>query len=257
MAQNGKRVARRRQPGLIGRVATTHSSAGAANQPDEREGRAVKAGALRTIETPDDIVEGLAYLAKRDRRLKAVIKAAGALPLRRREPGLPGLLRIVTGQQLSVASANAIWTRFEMAFPGMNADALRRAREARFRKAGMSGAKIRTIRAIAAAVRDGLDLDALAHAPAEEAHAALTAIHGIGPWTADIYLVFCLGHPDIFPIGDLALRNAVADAFGLPSPISPDAVAQIAEPWSPWRRVAATLFWAYYSARKARKGVPV
>jgi DNA-3-methyladenine glycosylase II len=121
----------------------------------------------------------------------------------------------------------------------------------------MSGPKIKTLRAVAAAVRDGLDLDALAHAPAEEAHARLTAVHGIGPWTADIYLLFCLGHPDIFPVGDLALRNAVADAFGLLTSISPNTVAEIAEPWSPWRSVAATLFWAYYGARKAKKTVPV
>jgi DNA-3-methyladenine glycosylase II len=186
-----------------------------------------------------------------------VIKAAGVLPLRRREPGLPGLLRIVVGQQLSVASANAIWARFEAAFPEMSAEAIHRAREARLRKAGMSGPKIRTLRAIAAAARAGLDLDALAHAPAEEAHARLTAVHGIGPWTADIYLLFCLGHPDIFPVGDLALRNAVADAFGMATSPSPDAVAEIAELWSPWRSVAATLFWAYYGARKAKKVMPI
>ena len=217
----------------------------------------MRAGELRTIETTDDIAAGLASLAKADRRLKAVIETAGVLPLRRRQGGLPGLLRIVVGQQLSVASANAIWTRFEAAFPEMSAEKIQRARETRFRKAGMSGPKIKTLRAVAAAVRDGLDVDALAHAPAEEAHARLTAVHGIGPWTADIYLLFCLGNPDIFPVGDLALRNAVADAFGLLTSISPNTVAEIAEPWSPWRSVAATLFWAYYGARKAKKTVPV
>jgi DNA-3-methyladenine glycosylase II len=217
----------------------------------------VSAERLRTIETIDDLAEGLAHLAKVDRRLRPVIKIAGNLNVRRRESGFAGLARIIVGQQLSVASANAIWNRFAEVFPGMTADALHRAREPRYRKAGMSGPKIKALRAIAAAVRGGLDLDALAHLPAEEAHATLTAIHGVGPWTADIYLVFCLGHPDIFPVGDLALRNAVADAFGLPTPIDPDEVAAIAERWSPWRSVAATLFWAYYGAKRAKTLVPV
>ncbi len=212
---------------------------------------------LRTIETEADLAEGLAYLLKADKRLQSVAKVAGSLPLRRRSAGFPGLARIITGQQLSVASAEAIWGRFEMAFPEMTADAVLRARVPRFRKAGMSAAKIKTLRAIAAAVRDGLDLDALAHAPAEAAHARLTAIHGIGPWTADIYLVFCLGHPDIFPVGDLALRNAVSDAFGMDQPIAPAPLGELAKAWSPWRSVAATLFWAYYAARRQQKKLPI
>ncbi|HVY20265.1 MAG TPA: DNA-3-methyladenine glycosylase 2 family protein [Bauldia sp.] len=212
---------------------------------------------LRTIETLDDIAEGLEYLTKADRRLKAVAKVAGALPLRRRAAGFGGLARIIVGQQLSVASANAIWAKFETAFPEMDANAVLRARVPRFRKAGMSAPKIKALRAIAGAVRNGLNLDALAHMPAEQAHARLTEIHGIGPWTADIYLLFCLGHPDIFPVGDLALRNAVGDAFGMEGPLAPAPLSEIAARWSPWRSVAATLFWAYYGARRAQKMMPV
>lgn len=213
--------------------------------------------ALRTIDSENDLAEGLAYLLKADKRLKPVAKVAGALPLRRRGAGFAGLARVITGQQLSVASADAIWARFAVAFPDMSADAVLRARVPRFRKAGMSAAKIKTLRAIAAAVRDGLDLDALAHAPAADAHARLTAIHGVGPWTADIYLMFCLGHPDIFPVGDLALRNAVSDAFGLEAPIAPAPLAEMARAWSPWQSVAATLFWAYYAARRKQKKLPL
>jgi DNA-3-methyladenine glycosylase II len=212
---------------------------------------------LSTIESTDDLAKGLGHLVKVDPRLEAVAKAAGVLPLRRRAAGFAGLARIITGQQLSVASADAIWSRFELAFPEMNADAVLKARVPRFRKAGMSAAKIKTLRAIASAVRDGLDLDTLAHMPADEAHARLTAIHGIGPWTADIYLLFCLGHPDVFPVGDLALRVAVSDAFALEAPISPARRAEMAEAWSPWRSVAATLFWAYYANMRKRKAVPV
>lgn len=212
---------------------------------------------MRTIETTDDLAEGLTYLLAVDRRLKKVAAVAGPLPLRRSEGGFAGLARIVTGQQLSVASARAIWGRFVAAFPDMTPDAVARAREPRFRKAGLSGPKIRTLKAIANACRSGLDLDALAGWPAEEAHARLCEIHGIGSWTADIYLLFCLGHPDIFPAGDLALRNAVAEAFAVEPPVTPLAIAAIAENWSPWRSVAATLFWAYYGARRARTVVPV
>jgi len=212
---------------------------------------------MRTIATTDDLAEGLAYLTRADRRLKTVAGVAGNLPLRRSEGGFGGLARIVVGQQLSVASARAIWGRLVDAFPELTPDAVHRAREPRLRKAGLSGPKIRTLRAVAAACRAGLDLDALATTPADEAHSRLVAVHGIGPWTADIYLMFCLGHPDVFPVGDLALRNAVAEALGLEMPVAPSVVAEIAEAWSPWRSVAATLFWAYYGARRARTGVPV
>jgi DNA-3-methyladenine glycosylase II len=90
----------------------------------------------------------------------------------------------------------------------------------------------------------------------DEARKLLQEVHGIGPWTADIYLLFCLGHPDVFPVGDLALRNAVAEAFGTPPPMDPAELAAIAEAWAPHRSVAAYLFWAFYGARRAKKAVP-
>lgn len=212
---------------------------------------------MRAIETMDDVAEGLAWLGKADRRLKRVIREAGPLTLRRREPGLAGLCHIVVSQQLSVASANAIWGRFAAAFPEMTAEAILAARPPRFQRAGLSAPKIRTLKAVAKAVKAGLDLNALSHEASELAHVQLTEIKGIGPWTADIYLMFCLGHPDIFPVGDLALRNAVADAFALEQPVVPDAIATMAERWSPWRSVAARVFWSRYGLRRARNVVPV
>jgi DNA-3-methyladenine glycosylase II len=212
---------------------------------------------MRTIETTDDIAAGLAHLAAADKRLAPVIAAAGALAPRRRAAGFAGLARVIVGQQVSVASADAIWERCVAAFPEMTPQAIGRAREPRFRKAGLSAPKIRTLRAVAAACRDGLDLDGLIALPAEQAHAKLTAVKGIGPWTADIYLLFCLGHPDVFPAGDLALRMAVADAFGLDPPVPVADLAALAAGWSPWRSIAATLFWGYYSARKKQKKLPL
>ena len=212
---------------------------------------------MRTIETEADIAEGLGYLERRDRRLRKVIRIAGPVPLRRGEPGFPGLARIVVGQQLSIASAQAIWGRFIDAFPGCPAVAVSQASDAALRDPGLSAPKIRTLRAVARACADGLDLAELATLPAEEAHGRLTEIKGIGPWSADIYLLFCLGHSDIFPAGDLALRNAISDALGANERLSIDEVAEIAVKWSPWRGVAARLFWAYYRATREKAALPV
>jgi len=212
---------------------------------------------MRIIATEADIAEGLAVLVKRDRRLKKVIRIAGPVPLRRRPAGFAGLARIVVGQQLSIASAEAIWARFIDAFPECPVDAVLAASEERLRAPGLSEAKARTLVAAAAACRDGLDFGALAALPAEEAHRCLTSVKGVGPWTADIYLLFCLGHADIFPAGDLALRNAVADWLGRETPLSIGEVADISLKWSPWRGVAARLFWVYYRARRDMAALPV
>jgi DNA-3-methyladenine glycosylase II len=201
---------------------------------------------MRILASEADIAEGLKHLRKADPRLRAVIKTAGKVPLRRSEGGFTGIARIVVSQQLSSASAGAIWRKVEAAFPNLTPRAIARAPDEKLRACGLSGAKIKTLRAVAAAALAGLDLDGLAQRPAEEAHAALTAIHGIGPWTADIYLLFCLGHSDIMPSGDLALRIAVGTGLGLPAPPSIKELHAIAGQWSPWRGVAACLFWAYY-----------
>lgn len=212
---------------------------------------------MRLIETDDDVAEGLAALAAADPRLAAIIAVAGDIPLRRTAPGFAGLARVVIGQQVSTASAAAIWSRFAAAFPHGDPAAFASADDAMLAPIGLSRAKIATLRAVAAAVDDGLDLDALADLPAAEAHARLTALRGIGPWTADIYLLFCLGHPDVFPAGDLALRHAVAEAFGGSGPVAIRDLAALAATWSPWRAVAARLFWAYYRARRSTAGAPL
>jgi DNA-3-methyladenine glycosylase II len=212
---------------------------------------------MRVIETEADIAEGLAWLTRRDRRLVSVARIAGPLPLRRAAPGFAGLARVVIGQQVSTASAGAIWGRFESAFPDGRPEAFAAADEATLRAVGLSGAKITTLRAVAAATTEGLDLDNLAALPGDEAHARLTALRGIGPWTADVYLLFCLGHADVFPAGDLALRNAVADALGRDGPVPIAELHAMAVKWSPWRAVAARLFWAYYRARRNIAAAPL
>jgi len=206
---------------------------------------------MRTIETDAYIAEGLAHLVAADPRLAPVIEVAGPVAVRRRPAGFEGLANIVVSQQVSAAAADAIWAKLMATLPEVSAAVVLESDDATLRSAGLSAPKIRTLRAVAAAAADGLDLDGLAERPAEEAHNALTGIKGIGPWSADIYLLFCLGHADVFPVGDLALRNAVAEALELEPVPGPDDLSEIAGAWSPWRGVAAKLFWAYYRARRS------
>ena len=129
---------------------------------------------------------------------------------------------------------------------------------ARLQRVGLSDAKIRTLKAIAKAVDRGeLDLPALVTKPADEAHAVLTAVHGIGPWTADIYLLFCLGHADAWPAGDLALQEATRLLLALKARPSVKEMGALAEAWRPWRGAAACMLWAYYRAAKQRDGAPI
>lgn len=197
-------------------------------------------------------------LIRRDRRLAAVARKAGPFPIRKSEPGFAGMARVICGQQLSVASANAIWGRFATLPGALDPEGYLRLDEVEIRAAGFSAGKFRTVRAVAEALVAGdVDLDAVAALPAAEAVACLTRIKGIGPWTAEIYLMFCTGHPDVFPAGDLALQKAVAHAFGLDGrPAIKDLVA-IAAAWSPHRHAAALLFWRYYAQMRNREGVPL
>jgi DNA-3-methyladenine glycosylase II len=200
---------------------------------------------------------GARALARRDPILRRTMRQGATPPLRKREPGVEGLARIIVSQQLSTASAAAIWARLEARFPGMAPHEIAAANDDELRAPGLSVAKIRTLRAIAAAIEDkSLPIGRLHDMPAEEAHALLTAVKGIGPWTADIYLLFCLGHPDAFPAGDLALQEAARVAYGLEARPSVKEFIALAEGWRPWRGVAAKVLWAYYRLAKAREGAP-
>jgi DNA-3-methyladenine glycosylase II len=189
----------------------------------------------------------------------ARIVAEGARPaLRKRTPGFEGLAWIIVGQQLSTASAGAIFARVTAHLSAVTPQAVLAAFDEDLRRDGLSAAKIRTLRAAAAAVAEGgLPLDALQDWPADEAHALLTALKGIGPWTADVYLLFCLGHPDAFPAGDLALQEAARLAYGLDARPDAKALTVLAEAWRPRRGVAAKVLWSYYRLRKAREGAPL
>lgn len=201
---------------------------------------------------------GLTALRRADPRLAAVIDRAGRVPLRRRESGLAGLVAIIVGQQVSRASADAIHARLAAEIEVASAPAILAASEEAFRRAGMSRPKQRTLLAVAQAVEDGsLDFGRIGAAPADAAIAELVAVRGIGPWTAECYLLFCSGHPDVFPAGDLALQVAVGHAFAIPSRPGTRELAALAARWSPHRAVAARLFWSYYAVLTQRDAVPL
>jgi DNA-3-methyladenine glycosylase II len=213
---------------------------------------------LLLLDSDKALAKGLAALGRADPLMAALI-AAGAKPaLRKREPGFHGLAGIVMGQQLSVASAAAIWGRLTLALDPLHAEAVLAASDDTLRAAGLSGPKIRALRAIAEAVRSGaLPLEALATMEAEAAHAALTAVKGFGPWTADVYLLFCLGHPDIFPAGDLALQEAARLALRMRKRPDERKLRKLAARWQPWRGVAAMVLWSHYRIAKGRAGAPL
>jgi len=210
------------------------------------------------LHTEADLNAALAKLILADPRLAPVAAKAGSFPLRRREGGFVGLCSIVIGQQLSVASAAAIRGRMMAAFDPFHHDSVRRARTDKLQRIGLSGAKIRTLKAIGTAVSKGdINLDALVDMDADDAHNELIKLHGIGPWTADIYLMVCLGHADAWPSGDLALQEAARHALGLRTRPDAKKMVRLAKIWRPYRAVAAHLLWKYYGVIKGREGAPV
>ncbi len=212
----------------------------------------------RIIVTDDDVRDGVRALRRRCAVMRRVHDLAGHPPLRRRPAGFEGLARIIVGQQVSVASATAIWERTAAVCVPFEPATLLALSDKGLAGAGLSRPKIRTLRAIAAACADGLDLTRLDDRSDQEIHDALTAITGIGPWTADVYILFCLGRADGWASGDLALQVAVQRAFELTDRPGKDEMLELAERWRPWRGVAARLLWAYYAALKAqRTALPV
>ncbi len=208
-------------------------------------------GVGRIILTEACVAEGASWLAAREERFAGALALTGPLPLRRSEAGFRALLSAIVSQQVSVASANAIWARMEAA--GLCDPARMAVATAdELRAVGLSRQKARYGQALAAA---GIDFAALHDVPDDEVVAVLTAVPGIGRWTAEIYAMFALGRADVFAPGDLALQEAAKVLFGLEARPSERAMRAMAEDWSPWRAVAARLLWAYYRVAKEREGI--
>jgi DNA-3-methyladenine glycosylase II len=199
------------------------------------------------IESTQDIAVATRALKRLCPAIARLHKVTGDPPLRRWSPGFDGLTRIVVGQQLSQASANAILARLTLAVTPLTPQNLLAAAPETLRSAGLSAGKIATLRALATAIVDTtIDLTALADMPADDVRARLTAVRGIGPWTVDIYLLFGRGDIDAFAPGDLALQIATQRALNLDTRPTTAELTQIATRWQPWRGIAARLLWAYY-----------
>lgn len=205
----------------------------------------------RLIATPADLQEGAAHLARVCPIWARVLPELGPLPLRRWDEGFGSIRDAIVAQQISVQAASAILAR--MAKAGLSDEAaIHAADDDALRAAGLSRPKARYLRGIAAA---NFDWTALRGLGDDDAVQRLVALPGIGRWTAEIYLKFALGRPDVFAAGDLALAESARLLYDLPERPRPAALIALAEPWRPWRAVAARALWAYYRVAKGREGV--
>lgn len=205
----------------------------------------------RTVDTADDLAEGIAHLSSCHPRFGEIATRLGPPALRRAAPGLEGLLRIITDQMISLQAGAAIWRRIEAEAAPFEPKTVSRKREATWLRLGLSRAKAKSFKALAQAVDSGaVPLDRFPAMSDVEIFTALTAVPGIGRWTVEIYLLSNMGRGDVWPAGDLALQIAAHDAFGLEARPNEARMRALAETWQPWRAVAARLLWAHYRSLK-------
>jgi DNA-3-methyladenine glycosylase II len=199
-----------------------------------------------------------AWLAARDPALAHMDERTPEFAWRSSPGGFPGLVRVIAGQQVSIAAAAAIWARVEAGLGAVTPEAVMATDVQGLRALGLSAPKARYVRAIAEALLCGAtDLTSLKALDDAAAAQALCSLAGVGRWTADIYLMFCEGRRDVFPAGDLALQEGLRIAQGWTvRPTERELLAR-AELWRPHRGVAAHLIWAYYGALRRRGATPL
>ncbi|MGR3463214.1 DNA-3-methyladenine glycosylase family protein [Limimaricola sp.] len=205
----------------------------------------------RIITHEDHVAEGAAWLAANTDHFAGLLEITGPLPLRRTPDGFGQLCSAIVSQQVSTASARAIRGRLEAA-DLMRPDTIANADDDSLRACGLSRQKMRYLRALAASA---IDFEGLRAAPTPDVIATLTAVTGIGVWTAEIYAMFALGRADVFAPGDLALQEGARHLLGLEDRPKERALREIAVQWSPWRAVAARGLWEYYHHVKGREGI--
>ena len=197
------------------------------------------------------LTKNLKKLARLDTELGDVIKDLDNIKLRTREGGFSALLRAIVGQQLSVKAAAAIWLKLENA-KLTTEESIESASDSELRICGLSRQKIKYAKALSAQKINYVKLKSLKE---EEVVGILTAVPGIGRWTAEIYLMFCLDRADIFPSGDLALQEATKILYSLLVRPKEKEMREIAQKWKPFRSLAASVLWEFYAINKKREGV--
>ncbi len=212
---------------------------------------------MTVILDPDTLALGLAELGQADPRVAAALAALGPPQPRRWTPGFDTLVDVICGQQVSNAAAAAIQAKLRAAVDPLTPAGILAASDETLRAAGVSRQKLAYVRDLAAAVTDGrVDLDRLPAMADEAAIAALVTVKGIGRWTAEIYLLFALGRPDVWPAEDLGLQLGLQHLRGLAERPSGRAMRGAADPWRPWRGAAAHLLWHVYHRRTSWSPVP-
>jgi len=201
--------------------------------------------------TEQTLAQGLQYLSARDSDLAQILRDLGAPPMWSREPGFPTLIHIILEQQVSLASAQAAFNRLVAAISPLTPQRFLQLDDAALKTIGFSRQKTAYGRHLAESILEGrLDLDGLNALDDTAARSALLQLKGVGPWTADIYLLMALRRPDIWPSGDLALATAVQMVKRLPDRPSAEQLHAIGQAWQPWRAVAARVLWHYYLSQR-------
>lgn len=212
-----------------------------------------KPAPITTINTPQQLTKHINQLVIIEPRFADVYTQVGVPDLRRKPQGFESLLRAMVGQQLSVAAAASIWQRLESA-QLIKPDHIKTADDDVLRTQGLSKQKIRYVRSL---VEHDIDFDKLADMSNDEVIDTLTAVTGIGRWTAEMYLLFSLGRADVLAVDDLAIKVGAMALFELDSRPTPKQLYELSQPWSPHRSAASLLLWAYYGWLKDRQGLPV
>ena len=201
------------------------------------------------------LAEGVAFLCAIDPDLAHINTDLGLPPLWAREPGFPTLVHIILEQQVSLASAKAAFVKLQQNAGFITPETFLKYNDDELKIFGFSRQKTAYCRGLALSILNGeIDLEGLALMDDASARSALIKVKGIGPWTADIYLLMVLLRPDSWPLGDLALAVAIQELKGFPSRPGPQELERIASPWKPWRAVAARLLWHSYLSKRSRLG---
>lgn len=213
---------------------------------------------LLRIKNESDIKFGLEELSKLDPKLQKIINNVDHVPLRLSKPGYSGLAQIITSQLISRAAANAIWLRLETGLGGVSVQKVLTKSEDELMAMGLSRAKAKTFLSIAKLSSDGLfSFEKISTLPVDKALKELMSLKGIGRWSAEVYLMFCCGHPDFFPAGDIALRTAAGHAIFDGDQPDEKILRAYSERWSPYRSIAARLLWRHYALLKNRDTNPL
>lgn len=203
--------------------------------------------------TDETYHRGISELGMQDSYLADVVSRWGSPPFWTHAPGFPGIVIAILGQQVSLESAQAAFTKLENAIGSVNPEEFLSLDDDTLRAIGFSRQKASYVRGVAHGIMGGeIDLEVLESMDDDDARKSLMEVRGIGVWTADTYLLFALRRPDAWPSGDLALAKAIQELRGLATTPGSEEVDRIADHWRPWRAVAARILWHHYLCERGR-----